>query len=153
MRELEINDVASARKDSRSDAFAPSPMKPNPPASDTATASSGPDITRIGALMISGDDVHGKAIFKLRKCRATDAMMIGKCQIPPYSISSISFINSILSKLIDSHGNVKYWLDKSELCKSIARVDGRNSEKVGVKVDRRRRISRETTIGFCSHQR
>lgn len=34
-------------------------MKPRPPARDTATARAGPDMTRMGALTISGLDVHG----------------------------------------------------------------------------------------------
>jgi hypothetical protein len=39
--------------------FSPGPMKPNPPAADIVTASSGPDMTRIGAPTMSGVVVHG----------------------------------------------------------------------------------------------
>ncbi|KAL2165764.1 hypothetical protein VTG60DRAFT_3843 [Thermothelomyces hinnuleus] len=39
--------------------FRPGPIKPSPPARDTATASSGPDMTRIGAPTMSGATVQG----------------------------------------------------------------------------------------------
>ncbi len=59
--------------------------------------------------MMSGDDVHGKAIFKLRKCLATDAMMLVSAQSPRYGVNLRSpFINSMMSKhAFDSRGDVK----------------------------------------------
>lgn len=54
-----IRDETSSRSASTSCVFAPGPMKPSPPARETATARAGPDMTRIGALMIMGLEAHG----------------------------------------------------------------------------------------------
>ena len=56
--------AASASSASRSDGFAPGPMKPIPPASDTARARAGPPMTRIGAPTMIGVLSHGRAVFR-----------------------------------------------------------------------------------------
>lgn len=55
----ETREDACFKAGSRSVGFVPGPMKPMPPALETATASAGPDRTRMGAPTTMGWEAHG----------------------------------------------------------------------------------------------
>ncbi len=73
--DLRSSSRAAARSTDVEAGVAPGPMKPSPPALETARARSGPAITRIGAPMMKGRVIHGNASLKRRVARV-DAMAV-----------------------------------------------------------------------------
>lgn len=89
-----MRDDASSRSASMSCVFTPGPMNPRPPARETATARAGPDMTRVGALIIMGLETHGYS----------DKRFLASC-------SGRDIVPSILNK-----HKLKYQMKKVEEC-------------------------------------
>jgi hypothetical protein len=60
-----------------SSGFAPGPMNPRPCALETAKASSGPDMIRMGAEMTNGAVIHGKRARKRFRELALNGARVG----------------------------------------------------------------------------